>query len=115
MADMYRIAQIKKLNQLGEIVCISFDIVTDPRLVRPSMTTPIMSDAPIAIRSQKKHLVFERVCRKRPSVTEDNRLTLAPVVVINLSAVSCCKPAHHPPLSCDCRSSCSRIWNSIQK
>src|SRR6267143_2479975 len=42
---------------------------------------------PAALRRQKEHLVFERVCGERPAVTEDDGLPRAPVFVVDLRPV----------------------------
>jgi hypothetical protein len=47
----------------------------------------IMGNASIAARSEKEHLIFKGVRGERPAVTENDRLSLAPVVVIDLRAV----------------------------
>src|SRR6185503_8502888 len=51
------------------------------------MAAAVMRDAAIAARRQEKHLIFERVGTERPAVTEDNRLSGPPVVVIDLRTV----------------------------
>jgi hypothetical protein len=51
------------------------------------MPTPIVRDHAIAVCGEEEHLVLECVRRKRPPVTENNRLTRAPVLVVDLSAV----------------------------
>src|SRR5262245_64042830 len=51
------------------------------------MAPAIMRDAAITARSEKEHLVLERICGERPAVAEDYRLPPTPVVVVNLRAV----------------------------
>ena len=51
------------------------------------MPAPIMSDASIAARSKIEHLIFKSVRRKRPAMTENNGLSFAPVVVIDLRTI----------------------------
>src|SRR5438093_1271831 len=48
------------------------------------MPAPVMRDAPVSPRRQKEHLIFKRIRAQRPTMTEHHRLTLSPVVVINL-------------------------------
>ena len=43
----------------------------------------------IAVRGEEKHLVFKGIGDQRPAVTEDDRLPRAPVLVIDLGAVTC--------------------------
>src|SRR5262245_35171510 len=51
------------------------------------MAPAIMCDTAISARSEKEHLVLERICGERPAVAEDYRLPRTPVVVINLRTV----------------------------
>jgi hypothetical protein len=46
-----------------------------------------MGDAAIAARGQEEHLVLERVGAERPAMAENNGLTLAPIIVVDLRAV----------------------------
>src|SRR6266550_4425986 len=47
----------------------------------------IIGDASIAARSEKEHLIFKGICGERPAVTENDGLSFAPIVVIELCAV----------------------------
>src|SRR5262245_40817580 len=51
------------------------------------MAAPIMGDATVPARGQKEHLVLEGIGAERPSVTEDDRLPFAPILVVDLRAV----------------------------
>src|SRR5262245_50779161 len=51
------------------------------------MAPAIMCDTAISARSEKEHLVLERICGERPAVAEDYRLPRTPVVVVNLRTV----------------------------
>ena len=51
------------------------------------MTAAVVRDAAVATLSEEQHLVLESVGSERPAMAEDNRLPLAPVVVVNLRAV----------------------------
>ena len=46
-----------------------------------------MGDAAVAASGQKEHLVFEGVRAERPAMAEDDGLSGAPVLVIDLRAV----------------------------
>jgi len=48
-----------------------------------------MGNAAISPGSEKKHLVFKSIRAERPAVAENNGLSLAPVVVVNLRAIFC--------------------------
>ena len=51
------------------------------------MAAAIVGDEAIAARCEEEHLVFKGVCAERPAMAEDDGLTLAPIVVVNLRAV----------------------------
>src|SRR5712672_1376447 len=48
------------------------------------MTAPIMGDAAEPTFREKQHLIFKRIRAQRPAMTEDYRLTAAPVLVVNV-------------------------------
>ncbi|MNW70606.1 hypothetical protein D3C74_499880 [compost metagenome] len=58
------------------------------------MTATVVGDDPVAVGGQENHLRFPTVGVQRPAVTEDNRLTGAPVLVVNLDAVAGSESAH---------------------
>src|ERR1700737_3277395 len=94
MADMDGILEIELLDEFREVVGVRVHVVAGPRLARTSVAAAVMRDAAISARSEKEHLVFERIRGERPAVAEDHRLPGAPVVVVNLRAVSGCDRAH---------------------
>ena len=51
----------------------------------PSAT--VMTNDAISARGQEKHLVLEGIGGQRPAVAENDRQTLAPVLVVNLRAI----------------------------
>jgi hypothetical protein len=51
------------------------------------MAAAIVSDAPIAARREKHHLVLPRIRIERPPVAEDDRLPASPVLEIDRCAV----------------------------
>lgn len=51
------------------------------------MATSIVRDATEASLGQKEHLIFERIGAQRPTVAENDGLSCAPVVVINVRSV----------------------------
>jgi hypothetical protein len=58
------------------------------------MAATIMGDAAVAARGQEKHLVLEGVGAQRPPVAEDDGLSGAPIVVIDLRSIRCRNRAH---------------------
>src|SRR4051794_21838528 len=51
------------------------------------MAPAVMSDATIAARGQKEHLVLKRVRAQWPAMAKDDGLSLTPVVEINFCSV----------------------------
>lgn len=87
MADEHNVTEIERLDELGQIVGVLVHIVALPGLVRAAMTAPVVGDDPIAVLPQEQHLAIPGVGAEWPAVAEDNRLTCAPVPVIDLRSV----------------------------
>src|SRR5271156_6237984 len=51
------------------------------------MAASVVGDDAVAMFGQEEHLVFERVCAKRPAMAENDRLTPTPILVVDLGAV----------------------------
>jgi len=51
------------------------------------MTTAIVRDAAIATRGEEKHLVLEGIAVERSAMTEHDRLSGAPIILVNLGSV----------------------------
>jgi hypothetical protein len=58
------------------------------------MAAAVMRDAAVTARGQKEHLVLKCVRAQRPPVAEDDGLSRAPVIEINLRPVFCRDRAH---------------------
>src|SRR5437870_2098771 len=58
------------------------------------MPAPVMRNAAVTVRCQKKHLILESLRTQRPAVTEDNWLALPPIFEIDFRAVFGRQPAH---------------------
>ena len=87
MADMDGVSQVELLDELGQIIGIGVHVVAGPRLARPAVTATVMGNAEISVRGQEEHLVLECVGTERPSMAEDDGLTRAPVIVVDLGTV----------------------------
>src|SRR5262249_41629986 len=92
--DMDRVLQVELLDELGEVVRVGIEVVAVPGLAGTAMAAAIMGDAAVAARSEEKHLVLEGVRAERPAVAEDNRLSRAPVIEIDLCSISGRDRAH---------------------
>src|SRR5687768_7116136 len=94
VADVNCIFEIERFDKRCEIVGIRVHVVSMKWLTRSAVTSTVVTDASIALRGQKEHLVFKGISRQRPTVTEDNGLTGAPIFVVNLGSIFCSDSAH---------------------
>src|SRR5262245_4896628 len=51
------------------------------------MAAPVVGDDPVALLKEEEHLPVPVIGRQQPSVAEHDRLSLAPVLVMDLDAV----------------------------
>ena len=58
------------------------------------MTAPVVRDHAIATLAEEQHLPVPVVRAERPAVAEDDRLSLAPVLVVNRCSIFYCNCAH---------------------
>src|SRR5437899_2704994 len=89
MAHVDGVRQIERLDERRQIVRVGVHLVAIPRLTRSAVAAPIVCDASVAARREKDHLVFPGVSAERPPMAEDDGLSAAPVLVIDLRAVAC--------------------------
>ena len=82
---MDRLLEVQRIDQRRQVVGIGVHIIAIPRLIRPPMAAAVVRDAAVPPRSQKHHLVFPRVRAQGPAMAEDNRLSLPPVLVIEVN------------------------------
>src|SRR5713226_1635911 len=84
---MDRVLQVERFNQRREVVGVGVHLVAIPGLAGPSMAAAVMRDAAISAVGQKQHLVFPGVRAQGPAMAENYRLSLAPVLIVDLRAV----------------------------
>ncbi len=87
MADVNGVLQIEMRDHRGKIVGVVIHIVAVGDLGRAAMAAPIMGDDAIAVIEKEQHLRVPVVGRQRPTMTEHDGLTLAPVFVKNFNAI----------------------------
>ena len=59
-----------------------------------AMATPVVGDDAIAVIEEEQHLGVPIIGRQRPTVTENNGLTFAPILEIDLDPVLCRNCVH---------------------
>jgi len=89
VANVDYIPQIQLFDQFRQVISIGIHVISGPRLAGAPMAPPVMRDAAVTAIREEEHLIVPRVRTERPSMTEDYWLACAPVLVINLCAVTC--------------------------
>src|SRR5882724_10993539 len=91
---MDSVLQVELFSQGREIVGVGVHLITIPRLCGTTMTSAVERDDAIAVLAEEQHLCVPVVCGERPAMTENHRLSFAPVLVVNLCAVFCRDRGH---------------------
>src|SRR5208282_4379662 len=73
---------------------VGVHVVATPRLAGSAVAAAVVRDAAVAALRQKQHLVFEGIRAEWPAMAEDYGLSLAPVLVVDLSSVFGCDGGH---------------------
>ena len=94
MANMDGVLQVEMRGQCCEVVGIVVHIMAIAGLARSAVAAAVMGYDAIAATEEEQHLIVPVVGRQRPTVTEHDGLTFAPVLVINLRAVFGCDHGH---------------------
>src|SRR5438132_11408080 len=89
VAHVDSVLQVKLFSEGCEIVGVGVHVVAIPRLGGTAVPSPVMRDDAIALLAEEQHLSVPVVRGERPAVTEDYRLSFAPILVVNLCAVFC--------------------------
>jgi hypothetical protein len=88
MADVYRIFQVEMIGDGLQIVGIVIHVVSAAGLSRATMSAPISRNDAETFAEEKKHLRVPIIRRQWPAVTEHNRLSAAPVFIIDVDVSS---------------------------
>ena len=87
MADVNGILQVEMRGQRRQVVGIMIHVVAVGGLAGAAMAAAVMGDDAIAVIEEEQHLRVPVIGRQRPAMAEDDRLTVAPILVIDLGAV----------------------------
>src|SRR4029453_7691296 len=77
-----------------QIVRIMIHVVAVAGLGRATMSAPIRRDHPITFGEEEQHLRIPIVRRKRPAMAKHDRLSAAPILIVDLYSVLGCDVAH---------------------
>src|SRR5882672_4292048 len=75
-------------RQSRQVVCIMIHVMTVAGLAGPAVAAAVMGDDSIAVIQEEQHLRVPVIGRQRPAMAEHDGLPGAPVLVVDLSAVS---------------------------
>src|SRR5437660_11984199 len=90
MTNMHGVVQIKMRRQSRKVVGIVVHVIAVARLGGPAVASSVMGDDAIAVFEEEQHLRVPVIGRQRPTMAEDNRLSLAPILVVNLRPIFGC-------------------------
>ena len=99
MADQSGAMEVKRFDELRQVVSVGVHVIAIPGLARPAMAATIMGDAAAVVGRQEHHLAFPGIGAERPAVAENDGFSCAPVLVIDLRTIFRVECAHClPPL-----------------
>src|SRR5437016_14461897 len=84
---MHRPLEVEMCGQRRQVVGVMIHVMAATGLGGTAMAAPVVSDDAIAVLEEEQHLRVPIIGRQRPTMTEDNGLSFAPVLEINLGAV----------------------------
>src|SRR6266567_490087 len=87
MTNMDGVLQIKMRGQSRKVVGIVIHVMAVARLSGPAVASSVMGDDAIAVLEEEQHLRVPVIGRQRPTMAEDDGLTGAPVLVVDIDAV----------------------------
>ena len=92
--------EIEMCSQCSQVVGVMVHVVTVAGLRGASVPAPVMGDDAVAVPQEEQHLGIPIIGRKRPTMTEHNRLARPPILVEDLRAIGRGDRAHAllPPL-----------------
>jgi hypothetical protein len=96
VADVDSVLQIEMRRQRRKVVGIMVHVMAVGRLGRSSVASSVMGDHAVAVTEEKQHLRVPVIGRQRPTMAEDDGLSLAPILVVNLRSVFGCNRVHVP-------------------
>src|SRR5947209_7621018 len=88
MADVNRILEVEMIGHGLQIIGIVVHVVSAAGLSRATMSAPISRDDAETFAEEKKHLRVPIIRRKWPAVAEHDRLSAAPVFIIDVDVSS---------------------------
>src|SRR5256885_8493954 len=91
---MHRPLEVEICGQRRQVVGVMIHIMAATGLGGAAMAASVVSDDAIAVLEEEQHLRVPIIRRQRPTMTEDNRLSFAPVFEVDFRAVFGGNPVH---------------------
>src|SRR4029077_8169920 len=88
MSDVNRILQVEMIGDGLQVVGVVVHVMSVAGLGRATMSGAISRNDAIAFAEEEKHLRVPIVRRKRPTMAENDRLSAAPVFIIDVDVCS---------------------------
>src|SRR5206468_12963881 len=88
MTNVHGVLQIKMRGQSRKVVGIVIHVMAVACLGAPAVTSSVMCYDAIAVFEEEQHLRVPVIGRQRPTMAKDNRLSFAPVLVIDVDVSS---------------------------
>src|SRR5205823_3908219 len=88
MADVNRILEVEMIGDGLQIIGIVIHVMSVAGLTRATMSAAISCDDAETFAEEEKHLRVPVIRRQRPAMTEHDRLTRAPVFIIDVDVLS---------------------------
>src|SRR5204862_1893095 len=88
MTDVHGILQIKMCGQSRKVVGIVIHVMAVARLGGPAVASSVMGDNAVALLQKEHYLPVPIIGRQRPAMTEDDGLSFAPVLIIDVDVRS---------------------------
>src|SRR6266478_3324719 len=74
-------------GERGEVIGVVIHIVAIAGLARASVASTVVRDYSIVMTQKEQHLCIPVICAQGPSVTENYRLTAAPILIVDSRSV----------------------------
>src|SRR5579863_382018 len=94
MANVNGVADIEGLHQLVDVCSVRIHFIASFGLRGTAMSAPVMSNHAKTALEKEHHLRVPIVCRERPAMMKEKRLSRSPILVINLRSVFCSDRSH---------------------
>src|SRR5207253_11307837 len=88
MADVNCFPQVEMVGDGLQIVGIVVEVMAVGYLRRTAVASSVMGDDAIAVSEEEQHLRVPVIGRQRPAVTEDDGLSFAPILIIDVDVSS---------------------------